>query len=285
MNYEIYIDVLFLENFMMDSLLLLSISKLQRIPIKYTRIMIGAMAGSVLTCSTILLNIPIVLKYMIANVMSAVIMVFVGLKQRDIYCLIRSTVLLYIISVLYGGIMLIFRPYIRNVSIFYSSAVISYIGIDILLKILTRVYKQSKDLYKVSVFTTKGVFQLQALGDTGNTLTDPVTKEPVTVIDKKIAEQILGLKKFWSDSEETEFTKNMEFRYIRYRTIGGENIMPMVRIDKMIVHTDRKIEITKPLIGICEEPVSERQIYQMILNSDILGGAGNVSENNDTTEI
>ena len=49
MYYELYIDVLFLENFMMDSLLLLAVKRMMRSPSAYGRVFLGAALGSGLT--------------------------------------------------------------------------------------------------------------------------------------------------------------------------------------------------------------------------------------------
>ena len=45
MYYELYIDVLFLENFMMDSLLLLAVNKMLKNSATYGRLFIGAALG------------------------------------------------------------------------------------------------------------------------------------------------------------------------------------------------------------------------------------------------
>ena len=53
MYYELYIDVLFLENFMMDSLLLLAVNRVLKCGRSYGRIFLGGALGSTLTCLVI----------------------------------------------------------------------------------------------------------------------------------------------------------------------------------------------------------------------------------------
>ena len=50
MYYELYIDVLFLVNFMMDYILLLITRRLIKADASYGRVCLGALAGSILTC-------------------------------------------------------------------------------------------------------------------------------------------------------------------------------------------------------------------------------------------
>lgn len=288
MYYEVYIDVLFLENLMMDSLLLLSVRKIQKLPVGCLRVFLGAMAGAILTCIVVLINLPIILKYVIFYVFITGIMISVGLKQRKLFLILRSAVLLYIVTMFYGGIMYFIHPYIRMASIFYAIAVVVYFVVNLFWKILSGAVKEHKNVCKVTIFTTKGIFQLQALVDTGNGLVDPITEEPVCVIAGETARDILGVQNNMCTEQamESQFEKfENGVRYIVYRTIAGEDIMPIVRVGKMIIYAQEKKVIQKPLIGICKEPVSERHLYQMLLNPDILGGTKNVSKNSNTTEV
>lgn len=285
MYYEVYIDVLFLENLMMDSLLLLSVRNIQKLSVGCLRVFIGAMAGAILTCIVVLVNLPMILKYLISYVFIAGVMVSVGLKQRTLFLILRSEVLLYVVAMFYGGVMYFILPYIRIVSLFYATAVVVYFVVNLFWKILSGAVKQYKNVCKVTIFTTKGIFQMQALADTGNGLMDPVTGEPVCVLDEKTARHILGVQNNICNEEVTESQFENRVRYIVYRTIAGEDIMPVVRVRKMIIYASEKKVIQEPLIGICKEPVSERHLYQMLLNPDILGGTKNVSKNSSATEV
>lgn len=287
MYYELYIDVLFLENLMMDSLLLLSVRKIQKLPVGYLRIFTGAMTGTILTCVCVLIKLPRVLKYMIFYVVTIILMIVVGLKQRSVLSILQSAGLLYAIAMLYGGILYFLRPYIRNISLFYGIAAVVYFVVNLFWEILSEMAKQHKNVCVVTVFTSKGTFRLQALEDTGNRLTDPVTGEPVCVVDDKTAKYILGIQSnlYYTKAGVNEVRTDNPIRYIVYRTIAGENMMPVVRVKEMIIYERKKIVIENPLIGICEEAVSEQQVYQMILNPDILGGTKNVSKNSSITKV
>ena len=62
MYYELYIDVLCLINFMMDSLLLLAVKKVLRCPVKNGRVFVGSGLGAVLTCVLVALPLPAAVK-------------------------------------------------------------------------------------------------------------------------------------------------------------------------------------------------------------------------------
>lgn len=287
MYYELYIDVLFLENFMMDSLLLLSLKQLEKHVVTYARVFTAALIGAGAGCTVVVLNTTVLLKYIISYIVIPFVMVSVGLKIKDVSLILRSTIILYIIAILYAGIMNLLRPYIRYASLFYGTAVVAYLAVNGIGKLIVELKCQQRNVYNVTIITSKGTFQLRALEDTGNRLTDPVSKKSVSIIDQKTAEIILGVHEDIHDpirvNQEILVTEGI--RYITYRTIAGESLMPIIRVKKMIVHQKYAQEIIDPLIGICKEPVSERQLYQMILNSDILGGTKNVNKNSVATTV
>ena len=64
MYYELYIDVLFLVNFMMDYILLLLVRKMLKCTATHGNVFMGAMTGSFLTCLIIVLPISHVLPHM-----------------------------------------------------------------------------------------------------------------------------------------------------------------------------------------------------------------------------
>ena len=58
MHYELYIDLLFLENFMMDSLLLLVLNRVLKCKSNWQRIFLGGGLGSGMMCLGIVVGIP-----------------------------------------------------------------------------------------------------------------------------------------------------------------------------------------------------------------------------------
>ena len=121
----------------------------------------------------------------------------------------------------------------------------------------TRIQNHQKRILEVVLSFGGKSEAVQALVDTGNRLTDPISKEPVHVIDMETAKR-LGMKTLYG------------LRYIPYRTVNGAGVMPVVRVEKMCVKGERECQIERPILGICEEMVSEKEDYQMILNPDIL---------------
>ena len=81
--YELYIDVLFLVNFMMDYILLLLVRKMLKCTATHGNICIGAMTGSFLTCLVIILPVlhPF-LKFILFHVVVNTAMIKQGLRSK-----------------------------------------------------------------------------------------------------------------------------------------------------------------------------------------------------------
>ncbi len=102
------------------------------------------------------------------------------------------------------------------------------------------------------------MYQIKGFIDTGNGLSDPVSGDPICIIDKSTAKKLL----------EKETVKNI--RYIPYRTIGNaEGVLPIIRVDRLRICGEQTCEIKQPLLGISEEKVSIRGEYEMILNPNL----------------
>ncbi|MDD2979805.1 MAG: sigma-E processing peptidase SpoIIGA [Hespellia sp.] len=264
MYYEVYIDILFLINFMMDSLILLLSWKLLKCPTTHGRIILGGLAGSLITCLIIALPIPYRgIKILLFHTVVNTIMIRIGLKIRFGYSFLRALPALYLSSFLMGGIATWLRQYLRAGSLFFAVTVLTYfIGVK-LLGLLRGLKRMQKELCEVQLCTDKGHYTIQALIDTGNRLEDLYTKKPVSILQQRTAGKIIG------DISEGNL------HYIPYHSITGSGVLPIVTIPRMCIHCqDSRQEywVESPSIGICENDVSKTEEYQMILNPDILGG-------------
>ena len=123
MYYELYIDVLFLVNFMMDSLLLLSVNQVLKCPTTRGRIFLGGALGSVLTCAVTVVPMPGVIKLIIFHAVINTFMIKTGLKIKGKKQFWKAFGLLYIAAFLYRGILQAFHPYARAGSLFFAAAV------------------------------------------------------------------------------------------------------------------------------------------------------------------
>ncbi|MBO5461172.1 MAG: sigma-E processing peptidase SpoIIGA [Ruminococcus sp.] len=283
MYYEIYIDVLFLENFLINSLLLLIVKRLEKASGGKGRVFLGGAAGAISTCLLVVSHMPLIIEYLLTFLVVDVCMIWIAIGIQNATQMFRILLLFWMTTLMAGSIFNLFRPYLRSMSLFYFLTVIMYFFVRELWEIILCFKKQQRNILKVTIITVNGKVCVKALEDTGNQLYDPISKEPVSVIGNDVAKILLGCERV--KEEMNMFSENLNVRYIPFHTISGSGMLPVLRAEKMILHMREERSIERPLIGISSEPVSKRQLYQMILNSDILGGAKNVSESGSTTAV
>ena len=123
MYYELYIDVFFLENFLMDSILLFLINRILKCGQPARRILAGAAAGSLLTCAAIALPVPGMVRMILYHAAAGSVMLAAGLNIRQKALFAKAFILLYVCAVFVGGLLVVFRPYMRCAGLFYAAAV------------------------------------------------------------------------------------------------------------------------------------------------------------------
>lgn len=261
MYYELYIDVFFLENFMADSLLLLAVGRALKCGRSYVRIVLGGVLGSLLTCLVIVIPFPAAIKLLLFHVAVNSLMIIAGLKITGAGQFVKAFVLLYLSAVVMGGTVQLFRPYFRYAAFFYGAFAAAYVLFSLLWKMAASFQRREEILFLVTLYVNGREKEVTGLWDTGNTLTDPVTGEPVTILAPKLAGEIL-------EGEGLSYTDG--FRYIPYRSISGEGIMPVFRGERMCIHTEEECWIMNPLLGVSKVEISSEKNCQMILNPGVL---------------
>lgn len=258
MYYELYVDILFLVNFMMDYILLLLVKKILKCTATLGNIALGALAGSLLTCLAVVLPVPWwFLKFLLLHIGINVIMLKTGLKLRWDRKLWKAVFLLYISSFLLGGILEYVRQYVETGSLFFVLAVGCYYASLGIWKCLASVFRAGQCRCDADLYCNGRCVTVPALIDTGNTLRDPLTGKAVSIIESRAAQELFG----------GEIPEG--FRYISYCTIGRKNaVMPVTVLDGLHISGEDEKWVDKPMVGISEEKISSDGEYRMIINPD-----------------
>lgn len=259
MYYELYVDVLFLVNFMMDYILLLIVRKMLQCAATHGRICLGAMTGSLLTCVIVILPIPYAgIKVILFHVLVNTCMILVGLKIKTIRVFLKAIIMLYTGSFLLGGVLEAFRQYVRVGSFFLAAAIVGYYLVLGIWKFASYMQRWNQCHCKVELYLGNEKYQIRGMIDTGNGLRDPISGRPVSVMDRRTVSKLM----------KDESWKNI--RYIPYQSIGKKTgVLPAVQFDRMCIWKDTECWVEKPLIAISEEKVSAGEEYEMILNPNL----------------
>ena len=187
MYYEIYVDILFLVNFAMDYLLLLLVWKMLSCSATHGSVCIGAMIGAGFTCVVMVLPIPYAaVKLLLYHAVINSCMIRVGLKIKHFRTFVIAFLLLYVGSILMGGIMELMGQYATFGSLFLFAAIGGYYLALAIWKFITYLQRWKQHHCEVEICMTDKKVRIKGFLDTGNQLQDPMSGKPVSVLDKAI---------------------------------------------------------------------------------------------------
>lgn len=288
MYYELYIDLFFLENFMMDSILLLFVRSVFGKKSFTIRTFTAGVIAAVFSCVVIVIRMPEAIKCFCNYCIIPIVMIWLGVKISNIVQLFEGILLLYFIAICLGGIMQLFRPYMGIVSVMYVSALMGCFILKMSWNLLTREGNLQKRCCQVVLYDETKKWDIRAMIDTGNMLQDPAGQKPVHIISKKMAEKIYGtemveeLLEYSLSKENEEKWMKKKLHYIPCQTIQGTHLLPVVTMEKMEIIQKSIIEIQMPQIGI---GIMEETDYQMIVNAQSIGGTKYGCRDNKYTTV
>ena len=256
---NVYLDLVFLLNLFLDSLLLWSVSAVLKRNVKVKRILIGGLVGS---SSTIFLFFELSpTELFLFKTIISILMVLACFSFHTLKETLYNLIYLYFISILLGGFLYYFHlefsyDVIRNLFVpsdknqnipvlLFASPLILYCYARASMKRK----KRNTNIYHIELIEGKKRYQYTGYLDTGNKLYDPYSKRAVHLLYDPTY----------------KFSKKQNIIYVPYQGLGVSGIIPCVFFDKMVI--DGEKELVKVLIGFSKEPFQIEGI-QMILQGD-----------------
>ncbi len=300
MKEVIYIDILIIENFFMNYLLLYFINRFCKCRTKKWRIVIAAFIGALYVIVVFYPDLHIlysvIMKYMIS-----VLMLIVAFSPLELKKFVKILILFYLEAFIIGGLLLgIFylnnpTPEIINGALFITSvspspeyiilgSIIAIILIKFGFDYFEGYYVNEKTKVEMDIVLNERKCSLIALIDTGNSLKDPISNMPVIIVYYKTIIDILPdelreviLKDYSYDIFKKRIMESelkSRIRIIPYKALGVENgILIGIRMDLVISRLKSKTNVVKePIIALYNKPISNEGDYQALTYPGIIKG-------------
>lgn len=171
----------------------------------------------------------------------------------------------YVSALLFGSAFLVLETIFGRKKISLSVWGICTVFFFVFIKkIYGKVSAKSEFGEVVLKFEREEQCTVNALVDSGNGLIEPISKNPVSLVEEKA---MAPYKKY---------LKKENFRVVPYHSIGNAGgILEAYFIEEMEIKKDgERIVIKNPLIAITKEVISVNERYQMILHPTILKQGG-----------
>ena len=227
---SIYIEEVLLLNFLIDLLLLITISIVLKRRVRIIRLFLGAILGSV-TLLFLFVKVSSLVLFLF-KIVIAILMVIIGLGYKNIRYTLTNLLYLYLVSIIYGGFVYFLEiefAYKNNGLIFYNDGLsfnfiiillISPIILIFYIKSNRKIKNNNSNYYDISI-DYKGIKkELTGFLDTGNNLYDPYLKRPIMLIKK-------GIIDF-----------NGKYILISYSGVNGSSLLKCYKVDKIMINNN-----------------------------------------------
>ena len=259
-TYELYADVVLVNNFTMDFLLLAAVRRMMKLEVRKGGLFTASMAGALFALAVMIVPLPVFfLSSALGSIGMSLVMVLLAFRLRSLVELFRALGGLYLSSAMAAGMMELLRPLDVFFSVwgFGTAGLLSVGGSCFLWKQMSCQAVRNGHLYAVDLYFGEKKRTVTALLDTGNHLTEPISGKPVSVL--------------WGEAAEGLYDGAAGVFCIPFRTVGEEDgLLYAVRGDRMEIQMDgwRK-RIEHPYIAISQQPLSQNDSYQMLLNEKL----------------
>lgn len=253
--YEVYVDVYFVENMLLDMLVLLSVSLLiGKRPVIWRLILSSALGGA-----GAVLILWMRFGYGFAYILSVFaldmimcLLLFVTIKQIPVQVIYFHT-----LSFVYTKI----SNCLEALGITRFGRIVASILLVAAVFLVCGYKKrlEKRRLYAVRIVESGRAFEFKALFDTGNSLIDPYTGKPVSIVEEN--EEIRS----WIRD------KPHKYRLIPFRSLGKENgLLEGTEVDELIIcGKDGQKTERGAVIALYKGKLSGDGSFQMILNQGL----------------
>lgn len=293
----IYIDVIFLENLIMNSIILYATAIILKIKPSTIRVIISSIIGSIYAILGYITEIHIYTS-VILKVVLAVIMVYVAFKPQNVKKMWKQVAIFYLTSFIFGGVTLYLIYYIKPQEILIKNGIyvgeyilkvimLGAIAAFIIIKISLKIIKtkiEPKDMYcKIKLEIDGKSIETKAIIDTGNKAKEPITNTPVVIVESTLLENVLprqilnNLEKILCGdlsqiSEEIQEKYISKLRCIPFSSLGKQNGMLLgIRADEIEVETEYEKKVSNNVIvGIYDKSLTKKGEYRALIGIELI---------------
>lgn len=262
--YQIYIDSYFLFHLCINFWILFLSRLFLKSRVEIGKILFFSILMSLGECILLIIpNMNTWLKQGLGFIGNTVFMVNFLFCSRSYSEFFKSLLAIYSAALMLGGTLIIFQrifPIIQR-RMALSALLISFLGIGLHF-VYKHMYKgEEKGIVEAEIFFFDGnKIRVKALIDTGNSLVEPISKKPVSIIEKESLEGCL------------DSLRANDFRVIPFCSVGeSKGVLQGFTVKKIIIYGRERIYISKKImIGIAQDKISVKNGYQMILHPKLL---------------
>ena len=300
---KIYLDIVLLENFIMNYIILFSTAMISRTKVNFLKIGIASFVAGIYSILNYLWNLGKV-ESLFVKFLISIMIVLIGFDSRKLKIIFKQLLLFYLVSFTFGGIsfMLLFliNP---NYVVFENGVLVGTYPMKVTLMggmlgvvVITAVSYSIKDRLKTKSMLCdleifyKGKYQkLKTMIDTGNLLKEPISQTDVIIVEKNslrgiIADDLLDnldniMQGKWLQAKEDIYA--YKFKIIPFSSLGNENgLLIGFKPDYIKILDEEECIRDDVMIGIYNGKLCKSNLYTSLIGLDILNHRKALREEN-----
>ena len=193
----LYVDIIFLENVFMNSIILLATGIILKDKTKIIRNLISSSIGAVYAIIIYTSHIELYSNIFL-KIMLSLVIVYISFKPQNTKSMLKHIIIFYLTSFTFGGVAFALLYFVRPQDILFQNGVLAgtypikmilaggIVGFAIVVISFKNIKGKlnKKDMYcNVKLCERENKKVITAIIDTGNFLKDPITKIPVIVAE------------------------------------------------------------------------------------------------------
>ena len=288
----IYLDVIFLENFIINFIILYAVGIETKTKIKFLKLMLASIVGSIYVVIVYLINNSF-FSNIIMKILLSIVMIYIAYKTNNLKTVLKMILYFYLTSFVFGGgtLALIYIVNTGKISIqngvihgkyttltIMTGIIIGFFVIIMAFKLIKSKISKKDFICNIEIEIEEKKVKTKAMIDTGNFLKEPITNIPVVIVESNLLKNIIPneiLENIESIlggdlSKISESVKNkylLKMKVIPFTSLGKENGMLLgikakeIKIEEM--NETRKIE--KVIIGLYNKKINKRGEYHALI--------------------
>lgn len=290
----IYIDLIFFENIIMNSIIIYATSLIVKSKVKIIRLILSATIGAIYSIALYITNMKIYTSIFSKFVLS-IVMMYVAFKPQKVKKLCKQTIIFYLTSFIFGGVALYLVYYLNPEEILIKNGmyvgeyvlkviILGAIFACIIVKISINLIKSKiKCSYcKITIKLNEKEITTQAMIDTGNLVKEPITNAPVVIVESSLLEGIIPREilknldnilcgNLNNISQELQDIYISKLRCIPFSSLGKENGMLVgIKASEIIVENEDEIKVNKNIVlGIYDKSLTKKGEYRALIGTEL----------------
>ena len=205
----IYIDILFLLNFFINSIILYTVSKVAKRDVGLPFLSLGAAVAALYACAMFFAPIAAITSNILGRLVFSVLLVMLTFKVANWRKVAKLAAMFYMTSFAFGGtvfgILFLTRAstalgmVISNGEVYLNIPAgllmlgigAAYAGVIVYTKIVQRKFENDRLIMDVKINIKGNEIITKALIDTGSELVEPISKKPVIVVEYDVLQNML----------------------------------------------------------------------------------------------